>query len=197
MRLLKVLTVLLSAGALAVTGCGGKESSGGAKKKKGNDVDRGFIADMVPHHMLGVEMATLAQERGESAFVKQLAEDIVRTQNEEIDIMKHEDETLVAEGIEQASLDVPEHTASMRGDLAKLRTTKAFDRDFIKMMIPHHAGAIALAKVQISRGKARTLKMLARSMIKMQQREIDEMRKHLGGRAGKGAGAAHGGGHSG
>jgi uncharacterized protein (DUF305 family) len=37
-------------------------------------VDRAFVAAMIPHHESAVEMAEIAQERGESDMVKQLAE---------------------------------------------------------------------------------------------------------------------------
>ena len=194
MHVLKVLTVLLSAAALAVAGCG-DSGGGGASTAKGNAVDRGFVADMVPHHMLAVEMATVAQERAESRFVKRLATDIVKTQNQEIDTMRREDDTLKAEGVKQGSLGVPQHLTGMDGDVPALRRAKPFDRAFLRMMIPHHEGAVAMARAELSRGKAPTLKALARSILKTQQREIREMREHLGG--GGNAGGGHANGHGG
>lgn len=199
MHVLKVLTVLLSAAALAaVAGCGGSGGGGGATIK-GNAVDRGFVADMVPHHMLAVEMATVAEERAESRFVKGLATDIVKTQNQEIDTLRREDDTLKGEGVKQGSLGVPEHLTGMDGDVAALRTAKPFDRAFLRMMIPHHEGAVAMSRAELSKGASPTLKALARSIIRTQQRELREMREHLG-RAGGARGAGgngHGGGHGG
>ena len=199
MHVLKVLTVLLSAAALAaVAGCGGSGGGGGATIK-GNAVDRAFVADMLPHHMLAVEMATVAEERAESRFVKGLATDIVKTQNQEIDTMSREDDTLKMAGVKQGSLGVSEHLTGMDGDVAALRTAKPFDRAFLRMMIPHHEGAVAMARAELSKGASPTLKALARSIMRTQQREIREMREHLGqaGGAGRAGGNGHGGGHSG
>lgn len=50
--------------------------------------DRQFIDMMVPHHQSAVEMAKIADSRSQRPEIKQLAADIVRTQNAEIDQMK-------------------------------------------------------------------------------------------------------------
>ncbi len=180
MKYMKILPVLLAAGALTVAGCGDDSSSDTAAGAAGNAVDRAFIADMVPHHESAVQMAKIAQERGESAFVKQLADDIVRTQNQEIDVMRREDRTLADAGIQKGSLGVAEHMMGMDADLASLKTAKPFDKAFITDMIPHHEGAVTMANAELSKGKSTKLKLLAQDIITAQEREIAAMRKHLG-----------------
>lgn len=49
------------------------------------------------------------------------------------------------------------------------------DRTFIEMMIPHHQGAVEMAKMAISRAKNSEVKKLAQSIIKDQNREIQQM----------------------
>jgi uncharacterized protein (DUF305 family) len=51
----------------------------------------------------------------------------------------------------------------------------AVDRAFIKGMVPHHAGAIDMAKVERDKGKRAEVKDLAQSIIDAQEREIAEM----------------------
>lgn len=49
------------------------------------------------------------------------------------------------------------------------------DQDFVAMMIPHHQGAIDMAKVELASGKDSRLRRLAHDIIAAQQREIQLM----------------------
>jgi uncharacterized protein (DUF305 family) len=190
----------LAVSALLVAGFGTSDSSANSRSATlGNPVDRAFVAQMIPHHQMAVQMAKIAQRRGKSAFVKQLASDIVRTQTKEIATMRAADQRLRRAGIKKGSLGVPEHMMGMNGDVARLKTAKPFDRAFLRMMIPHHQGAVVMAKAELAKGKDPQLKHLAQNIITAQQREIREMRKQLGdtGTADMPAGGMHRGGHTG
>ena len=181
MRPIKILRALLATvAAIALAGCGNDSTTADGGARAANPVDRAFVARMVPHHRSAVQMATIAQKRGQSAFVKQLANDIVRTQTQEIDGMRSEDHKLAVEGISKGSLGVAAHMMGMNGDVASLNTATPFDRAFIAMMIPHHDGAVVMAKAELAKGEDPTLKTLARNIITAQQREIAAMRAHQG-----------------
>ena len=49
------------------------------------------------------------------------------------------------------------------------------DADFARMMIPHHQGAIEMAKVELQFGVDPVLRRLAQEIIVTQQSEIDVM----------------------
>lgn len=53
------------------------------------------------------------------------------------------------------------------------------DRDFATMMIPHHQGAIDMAKVELEYGKNQRLRRLAQGVIVEQQQEIQVMHATL------------------
>ena len=53
------------------------------------------------------------------------------------------------------------------------------DRDFVTMMIPHHQGAIDMAKAILQNGKDRQIRAMAQKVITDQEREIKEMQTWL------------------
>ncbi len=53
------------------------------------------------------------------------------------------------------------------------------DVDFVKGMVPHHQGAVEMAKIVLQYGKDPALKKLARDVIRAQDKEIAFMQKWL------------------
>jgi len=53
------------------------------------------------------------------------------------------------------------------------------DRDFAAMMIPHHQGAVDIARIELQFGKNPVLRRLAQGIIVEQLQEIEVMRREL------------------
>jgi uncharacterized protein (DUF305 family) len=93
---------------------------------------------------------------------------------------------LAATASAQMTMDAPSPEASfmdemnvsmkrMDHDMAAAPMSGDIDRDFAAMMIPHHQGAIDMAKGELSYGKAPEMRRLAQKIIADQQSEIDLM----------------------
>lgn len=168
---------IVAALAALVTGCGSSDN-GSVSGKQGNATDRAFVAEMVPHHKSAVAMANIAQQRGQSSFVKTLAGNIVTTQDSEIATMRSVDTGLAKAGIKRGKLGMPMHMMGMNMDVGMLRTANPFDRQFIDMMVPHHQAAVRMARVELAKGKNARLKTLAQAIIDGQSKEITGMNAH-------------------
>ena len=70
--------------------------------------------------------------------------------------------------------------ASMDGAMKSAPMTGDPDHDFAAMMIPHHQGAIAMAKAELLYGKNPVLRRLAQEIVVTQNSEIAVMQRELG-----------------
>jgi uncharacterized protein (DUF305 family) len=168
---------------LTLAGCAGHDGdheAGAATASSGLALDRAFAAEMIPHHESAIEMAEIAQDRGESAFVRELAADIVNSQADEIETLTAAETRLANAGVERGSLGLPDHMAGMSGDTDSLKTVDRFDEAFLKLMIPDHEGAVAMSKVLLANGQDPDLKAIAQAILVAQEEEISQMRSRLG-----------------
>ena len=64
----------------------------------------------------------------------------------------------------------------MSKDMAAVPMTDDSDRDFVAMMMPHHQGAIDMARYELANGKDPAMRKLARDVVAAQEKEIAEMK---------------------
>lgn len=65
-------------------------------------------------------------------------------------------------------------------DAMRIRPSGDVDRDFVAMMIPHHQGAIDMARALLRYGRNEQLRRIAQEIIVTQQQEIAAMRLAIG-----------------
>jgi len=61
-----------------------------------------------------------------------------------------------------------------------VESTGDIDRDFVAMMIPHHQGAIDMARAELKYGHNEELRRLAQNIVTRQQNEISDMQIAIG-----------------
>lgn len=150
------------------------------------DYELRFLDAMIPHHQGAVEMAQEVLAKSQRPEMKKLAEDIIAAQNREIEHMKQwrkawypkADSKPMAWHVQMGHMMAmsPEQMQAMmmKGDLGA--ADAEFDLRFLNAMIPHHEGAIAMAKDVLSKSKRPEMKKLAQDIITSQQKEIDRMK---------------------
>lgn len=169
----KSIALALLATGLMLSGCGDKDET---TAPTASQTDAAFAAEMIAHHRGAVEMAEAAKKHAEHEEVRKLAAAIIAAQTTEIDQLEGLLTVLKTEGVTPGtSLGMSEGEMGMDFDASKLGDADEFDKAFIDAMIPHHRGAIAMAKKQLDSGSNVELSTMARAIIKAQTTEIEEM----------------------
>jgi uncharacterized protein (DUF305 family) len=161
--------------AVAVAACGGSEDAGSGSGASGNGTDVAFADEMIQHHSSAVDMAKIAQRRARTTYVKDLANDVVAAQTSEISTMRGIQKRLP--GVDKADLGMSMSDMGMDMDASMLRDARPFDREFVDVMIPHHQGAIRMARIELQKGQNGKLRDIAEEVVSAQAREIRAMNK--------------------
>ncbi len=88
-------------------------------------------------------------------------------------------ETAQTFGADAFQASMMESMTRMDRDMRNAPMTGDPDHDFAAMMIPHHQGAIDMAKAELLYGKNKVLRRLAQEIIVTQQSEIQLMQQQL------------------
>lgn len=173
----------------------------GMSVKPTGDADRDFVAMMVPHHQGAIDMATAELQYGHNQKLLRIAQEIVVEQEQEIAAMRlaigePASSTWVTTGNAQDAVTASADSSPANGDRAfidqsnaamdkmmadmAIKPTGDVDHDFVAMMVPHHQGAIDMAKVELQYGQSAQLKTIAQEIIVDQMQEITLMRLALG-----------------
>lgn len=145
-----------------------------------NDPDTAFAKGMLGHHRGAVDMAKIELKYGTDPTMRQLAEDIIATQQSEIAIMNkwlasHPDSAKPKPNTQAMQAAYAKGMATMHGDMNLGITDPVPDMAFARGMLPHHVGAVDMAMVQLKYGTDEEMRALAQQIIDAQQPEIELM----------------------
>lgn len=165
---------LLAVAVIIVSGCA-------PRAKPAVPYDLLFIDAMVAHHEGAVAMARPADSNALHPELREFARRVVADQSSEIALMMQwREQWFPGRPKTPNILDMPGMATSMMDispDHMQKLTGAAFDRMFVDMMIPHHEGAVVMAKDALTRARRSEVKALAQQIIDAQEREIEMMNR--------------------
>lgn len=142
--------------------------------------DLQFLDTMIAHHRGAVDMAAPCSTKAQHAEVKTLCANIISSQQKEIADMKTWRDKWFPGAAPAMNLEMMGMNDSMKGmDMKMLGPLSGneFDVAFIKQMIPHHEGAVVMAKEALQKSTKGEIKTLASAIIKAQEAEIKQMKE--------------------
>ena len=134
---------------------------------------------MIPHHEQAVEMAELAVTRTANPKVLAIAEKIKSAQAPEIAVMAAWLGGKVSELHSGHGMDMMGMLTGAEMKALKAAVDDKFDQLFVKGMIAHHEGAIAMTQ-GILNSKNPIVKKFGEKVVKDQTAEIEELKAILG-----------------
>lgn len=150
------------------------------------DYDLRFIDAMTPHHEGALVMANEVLKKSSRPELKTLATAILKAQSTEIAQLKQWRKDWYPKASAQPVAwhgqmghmmpMTAEQMSAMRMDMDLGAADATFDLRFIDAMIPHHEGAIVMAKDLLAKSKRPEMKKLAQDILSSQQAEIDQMK---------------------
>jgi uncharacterized protein (DUF305 family) len=133
-----------------------------------------FIDSMIMHHQGAIEMANQALTEATKPEIKTLAEAIIKAQEAEIGQMQEWRKNWYPDLAPTTGMGMDMGTMEIDSD-----SGKPFDQRFIEAMIPHHEGAINMAKDAQQNAEYEEIKNLSGEIITAQEAEIGQMRQWL------------------
>ena len=149
-----------------------------------NDPDTAFAKGMLGHHRGAVDMAKIELKYGNNEAMQELAQEIMATQQAEIDIMNkwlasHPDAANPQPNTQAMQQAYTKSMDTMHGDMMLGIADPLPDMAFARGMLPHHMGAVDMAKIQLKYGTDKEMRKLAQDIINAQQPEIERMQNWI------------------
>ena len=135
----------------------------------GISVGDSWVRKMIAHHRGAVEMSNLVLAQNPSANVAMMAREIVSKQTAEIADL----EKLVADGNPDAASAEPFRAPATAMHEAMMAATGAdVSETYLRKMLEHHKGAVAMSEVALAQGVAGAIRAHAEKVRVDQQKEI-------------------------
>lgn len=177
-RTLVMLAVAVVIAGLIGFGLGARRSSAPGR----DSPEVGFARDMMMHHAQAVDMATLLRDRTEDPEMRQIALDIMLTQQAQIGQMQGWlavwQYPVASTAPSMMWMDMPANDGmpgiATQAQLNELRDLQGVEADglFLQLMVAHHCGGVIMGESALARVDRPEVRALAQSIVDAQTSEI-------------------------
>lgn len=151
------------------------------------DYDLRFIDTLLFHHGGAIKMGEEAEQKSKRPEIKKLARNVIVAQSRDNKLLqewrkawypKAGDTPVAYDSKTGKTLPISAEQKNGMAMKENLGSADAeFDLRFMNALIPHHEGALVIAKDALSKSKRPEVKQLANEIIASQQAEIDQMKQ--------------------
>ncbi len=146
-------------------------AAGCASSPTSTTAEKTFVAQMIPHHELGMRLMDIAATRADDVRLRRLVF--------EMGGYHHSDMASLSKwsfewGVKPSG-DFPGDLPDTTLDRLATFTGAEFDEAWLDAMIDHHEGALAISRGALADDVRAEIREMARTTLEVQSREIDEM----------------------
>jgi uncharacterized protein (DUF305 family) len=137
-----------------------------------NSGDRNFIAEMIPHHHVGMDLLQSGARRSDDVRLRRLVFQMSSYHEQELDFL----EELAGRWRIPAAQSFPGNISLSQLQKLERETGLKHDVEWLRLMIDHHEGALLIAQSQIQNGSFSKIVKIAETVYDVQREEIVKMK---------------------
>lgn len=150
-----------------------------------DNINLDFVLEMSPHHQGAIDMSKAIIQYGSNPDVKKIAEHIITSQEAQMPIFENlktqfeKDKPSNKEDLEKYVAKYNQIKDKMFMQMESVSLIDSPDSSYLKQMIYHHHGAVAMAKNLLKYTQNPELIKLAQNIVQSQNQDIKKMKQLL------------------
>lgn len=149
-----------------------------------DSISQNFIVQMIPHHRAAIEMSQNILQYTTNVPLQNIAEQIVTEQTKSIENMRRIEKTCSTCCNAERDLCLYKRRTeqilqTMFDGMGSARATNRINADFMREMIPHHRGAIAMSENALQYEICPELIPILQAIISSQKKGVQQMQALL------------------
>ncbi|MCM1539207.1 MAG: DUF305 domain-containing protein [bacterium] len=158
--------------------------AGMTQARLGDSISANFIVQMIPHHRAAIEMSENLLKSSCFTPLVQIAQNIICTQEQSIAQMERilrgcSRKTNCPDAVCRYQDQMDCILQTMFDEMKNARTGDCINVDFMREMIPHHEGAVRMAKTTLKYDICEALVPILDAIIREQEEGIRKMERLL------------------